>query len=205
MPSLLFGSDALARPVGRGRFFCPQCAEERDFERVVVRRALRLFSVPILPLGRYGEFVECGECRSTFRPEVLAYRGAAPAEYHDVMKRVLAVMVVSDGTVRGSEVETVRRVFEAITGITLGRDEIRRSLDAVMESPTTVARVLAQAMGYLNDYGKEQILRACALVSSADGHVHEKEVEMMHRLGGVLRMDRDRVDALLRELAGPPM
>lgn len=186
---------------------CPECRAERSYLRVVVRRRFRVPAVPGIPLGRYGEFVECQSCRSTFRPEVLAYgpdaRSAdSAAEYQRAMKRVLALMVVSDGKVHGREVETVQAVYEAVTGRRLGRAEVSSELDAVAEEPVSVARYLARAMGYLNEYGKEQILRACVLVSHADGRVHEREAEMMRHLGGVMRMDPAAVERVVRELGG---
>lgn len=203
MPSLLFGS----RPerVERGTFSCPQCGDRRSYGRTVVRRSLTLLSVS-LPLGRCGEYIECEACLATYRPEVLAYdagdaTGAAMVEYQRVMRHVLALMVVTDGAILEPEIQTVQRVFEAVSGQRLGRDEVLAEIRDVQRQPTTVARYLAQMMPYLNGYGKEQVLRAVALVSSADGIIHPRESDMAHRLAAVMRMEPQQTERVLAEFA----
>lgn len=88
MPSLLFGDSATPRRTASGTFACPQCRGQRAYTRVTVDRAMSLLGVRV-PAGRFGEYVECGDCLSTFRPEVLATdaadRGyALMPEYHRI-------------------------------------------------------------------------------------------------------------------------
>ena len=68
--------------------------------------------------------------------------------------------------------------------------------------PTTAARYLARVAGYLNEYGKEQVLRAAALVSLCDGHLDAREQNVVRRLGGVLKLEGGRVDAILAAQPG---
>ncbi len=172
---------------------------------MVVRRALTVRGRRILPLGRVGEYIECDVCRATYRPEVLAY-DAGPdtprvmAEYQRVMKRLLALMVVSDGVIAEPEIETVRKIFEAISGQSLARSDVLDEAEAVTRTPATVARYLASVAAYLNEYGKEQVLRAAAEVSRADGAVHLRERELVLRLAALLRADPASVSRVLRQL-----
>jgi uncharacterized tellurite resistance protein B-like protein len=203
VPSLLFG--ASPERIERGGFTCPDCAGPRAYDRVVVRRTARVLGV-LLRFGRWGEYIECAACLATYRPEVLAYdAGAAThrvmAEYQRVMRRVLALMVVTDGRIAEPEIATVRDIFEAVSGRRLSRDDVLDETRAVVRQPMTVARYLAGVLGHLNDYGKEQILRAAAMVARADGATHESERSMVRRLGGVLRVERLRVEAVL-DIAG---
>lgn len=203
MPSLLFGPHP--QRIERGRFTCPECAQARSYDRVVVRRTFRLLGVR-LPFGRLGEYVECGECRSTFRPEVLAYDAGAdtPAvmsEYQRVMRRLLALMVVSDGTIAEPEIQMMQEVFEAVSGRSLPRSEVLEEARAAARTPATAARYLAGMVGHLNDYGKEQVLRAAALISRSDGQVHVRERELLVRLAAVLRAPPESVGMILREPA----
>jgi len=205
VPSLLFRPDPhRERVTERTAFFCPECTEPRAYSRVVVQRTLVLFSLPLLRFGRYGEYVECVRCLATYRPEVLAYdAGDAThriiAEYQVVMRRVLALIVVTDGRILEPEIQSVQRVFEAVSGHRLGRAEILQEAEAVTKQPITVARYLARVMGVLNEYGKEQILRATAMISSSDGVIHDAERMMVVRLAGVMRVPPERVGAVLAE------
>ncbi len=201
MPTILFGTEPNPIRVGEGEFHCPECMTGRRYHRTVVARRLRLFGLP-LPLGRYGEYVECAHCLSTFRPEVLAYTAGertphAIAEYQRAMRRILALMVAADGVVRERELVTVQRIFEAVAGKRLSRDEVLAEVRDTARAPTTAARFLARVVGYLNDYGKEQVLRAAALVSHCDGHLDARECDVVRRLGGVLRLEKARVEGIL--------
>ncbi len=202
MPTILFGTEPNPMRAGGGEFFCPTCMARRPYQRTEVRRRLRVLAVLRLPAGRLGEYVECGVCLSTFRPEVLAYDAgertpAVMAEYQRAMKRILALMVAADGVIQPPEIQMVRRVFEDLSGIPLGRQEVLDEVAEVGSSPTSAARYLARVVGYLNDYGKEQVLRAAARVSHADGQLHAREAAVVRRLGGVLHLPPARIDAIL--------
>ena len=57
-----------------GRFGCPKCGVERDYEVIGLREWFTLFFIPIFPTanneGRE-DFVECTTCRSTYDIDVL--------------------------------------------------------------------------------------------------------------------------------------
>ncbi len=176
------------------------------YERIVVRRTLRVLGRSVLPLGRVGEYIECDGCSGTWRPEVLAYdageaTNAVMAEYQRVVLRLLALMMVTDGVIAESEIGTVQEIFEAVTGRALTRQGVLDEAAEVTRRPATAARYLAGVAGYLNEYGKEQVLRAAAMVSRADGSVHVRERELVVRLGAVLHTDPDRVGRVLRDFA----
>ena len=202
MPSLLFATSFEPHRIERGTFSCPHCLVARLYVRVRVQKTVTIVGVH-LPIGREGEYIECGECLSTYRPEVLAYDAGADrprvlAEYQRALKRVLALLVITDGQIHDDEVETLQCVFHAVCGEELSRGEVVEEAHAVSREPMTAARYLAQVIGYLNDYGKEQVLRGAAMVSHADGSLHEREANMVRRLAGVMRLDPARTEAVLR-------
>jgi len=201
MPTILFGAEPSPTRIGSGEFQCPECMARRAYQRTRVLRRVRVLGAS-LPAGVYGEYVECQGCLATFRPEVLAYDAgprtpAAVAEYQRAMRRILALMVAADGRIRDPEIATVRRIFEAITGKVLTAPEVLAEVHDAGQSPTTAARFLARVVGYLNDYGKEQILRAAALVSRCDGELHVHEADVVRRLGGVLKVPARRIERIL--------
>jgi uncharacterized tellurite resistance protein B-like protein len=121
------------------------------------------------------------------------------SEYQRVMKRVLALMVVTDGRILEPEIASMRHVFEAVTGDEISRADVLAEAAQVTETPMSVARYLARVLGFLNEYGKEQILRATALISTSDGVIHDAERTMVVRLAGVMRLPPERVGAVLNE------
>ncbi len=201
MPTIFFGTEPTPHRVGTGEFQCPECMARRSYQRTRVLRHLRVLGVAF-PAGILGEYIECRGCLATFRPEVLAYDAGARTpeavvEYQRAMRRILALMVAADGKVRDREIATVRRIFEAVTGKALTAAEVRAEVDEAGRAPTSAARFLARVIGYLNDYGKEQILRAAALVSLSDGELHVREADLVRRLGAVLKVAPRRIERIL--------
>jgi uncharacterized tellurite resistance protein B-like protein len=202
MPSLLFPTGSAPREAGKGTFVCPSCGDANPYTRVVVGRVMRIFAIQ-LPAGTYGEYVECERCLSTFRPSALAFTSANEregvcAEYERALRRVLAMLVISDGHIHDAEVRTVQRVYAAVTGSELSRADVIAEVKEVSDQPTSAARYLSEVVGFLNDRGKEQVLRGAAMVIGSDGHVHEAEADLVRRLGAVMQLDDDRVDFVLR-------
>jgi hypothetical protein len=54
-----------------GDFFCPGCGGDRNYRRQHGRRWLRLFDVPVLPLGGVLTCVQCVNCQGRYGPESL--------------------------------------------------------------------------------------------------------------------------------------
>jgi tellurite resistance protein len=204
MPTLIFGTEPNPIRVARGVFHCLQCMRQCPFQRTNVKRTLSILTVRV-PLGSYGEYVECETCQGTFRPEALAYDAGEKtrtvmAEYQRAMLRILALMVAADGTIQEPEIEMVQQIFESVSGIQLSRADVLAEVRSVGSEPTTAARYLARVVGYVNEYGKEQILRAAVLVSRADGRLHEDEATIVRRFAAVMRMPAERTEKILTRI-----
>jgi uncharacterized tellurite resistance protein B-like protein len=174
----------------------------RSYIRTQVRRTLHFFGMAFSS-GTIGEYVECDDCLSTFRPEVLAYDAgelseSATGEYQRAMKRILALMVAADGVIQDPEIEVVREIFENVCGVELTEQDVMDEVALVRNEPTTAARYLARINGYLNDYGREQILRAASLVSHSDGALDEREAMLVRHLGAVMKVPAERIAEILR-------
>jgi predicted RNA-binding Zn-ribbon protein involved in translation (DUF1610 family) len=69
---IIFGMRVIYRTTGEGTFFCPQCGTGRQYRLRVGRRWFTLFFIPVIPMNKVGEYVECTTCRTRYRPDVLA-------------------------------------------------------------------------------------------------------------------------------------
>lgn len=67
----IVGVDDKTEKKERGRFHCPICGSEQAYVRHVVQRAFTFFFIPVLKLGKKGEFIECTGCKSRLNPSVL--------------------------------------------------------------------------------------------------------------------------------------
>lgn len=70
---IIWGSKGRTKEVSRGQFYCPRCATLRPYVRRRVSKYFTLYFIPLFPTSTLGEYVECGACFTTFKPEVLEY------------------------------------------------------------------------------------------------------------------------------------
>jgi hypothetical protein len=65
------------RVTGRGALHCQHCGGDRQYRQCAGRRWLHLFFLPLIPLDRITEHVQCTTCGTRYRNEVLALPTAA--------------------------------------------------------------------------------------------------------------------------------
>jgi tellurite resistance protein len=184
---LIFGLSVFFRTVGEGNFHCPNCGGDRRYRQRVARRWFTLFFLPVIPLNRLGEVVECGTCRSRFNLDVLrlptAERMAAalPAAMRAAAVTVLAAGDPNDSAARGRAVETVR-------GYGLS-DFDGDALDAeLVEGPGDAAQLIAEAGAQLTVEAREWFLAQLVRIALADGMLTEGERQALHEVAGRLGM-----------------
>lgn len=75
---IIFGTSGITSVEKKGIFHCPACGAGAAYQQKGVRRFFTLFFVPLIPLHKVADYVECGRCGGTFKPEVLSWNGAIP-------------------------------------------------------------------------------------------------------------------------------
>src|SRR5690349_11592493 len=70
---IIWGRRGITSTQTAGQFFCPQCQAWSQYEKKMVRNFFTLYFIPIIPLDKVGEYVECAACRGQFRTEVLDF------------------------------------------------------------------------------------------------------------------------------------
>jgi hypothetical protein len=93
---IIWGSRGITSTSGQGRFYCPSCDGERNYQAKRLRRFFTLYFIPIFPMGTISEWVECVACHGAFKPEVLKYdprvqQQAIQAQIITEARRILAI------------------------------------------------------------------------------------------------------------------
>ena len=70
---IIFGVRTSESTASFGSFLCPCCRTSQDYRHVVHKRWFTLYFIPLIPLGRVGEQVECQGCFSRFSPGALSH------------------------------------------------------------------------------------------------------------------------------------
>lgn len=167
---LVFGFTIRFSTVASLAFFCPTCGGDRAGARRAARRWFTLFWIPVLPLKRVGEVVECETCHTRYDPAVADLPTTASlAAVLDDAVRVLTAMIVRTGRpdsadLRAAAVDHVGRVLPAYDDAVLAGDVA--ALD-----PALAERYVAPLADGLEVTGKERLVADLVRVAMADGTV----------------------------------
>lgn len=184
---LIFGLSVFFRTVGQGDFHCPNCGGDRHYRQRVARRWFTLFFIPVIPLNRVGEVVECTTCRTRFNHDVLRLptarqmAAALPTAMRAASAAVLAAGDPASSAARGRAVDAVRGYgFAAFDDATLSAD--------LAHPQDGAAEVIAQAGAQLTTEAREWFLAQVVRVALADGAIGAGERQALHMVAGSLGM-----------------
>jgi tellurite resistance protein len=203
---IIFGTRGVTSTQARGTFHCPQCGNGSPYTHRTVRRFFTLYFIPVIPLDRLGEYVECGACGGTFKPAVLALdpaadRAAFEAEFHAAVRGVMLKMMLADGVIEDDELASIAAIHQKITGRSLSVDQIRAEAEALRSRDQSVVDFVRGVRGSLNDRGKELVVRAALAVASADGSVSDTERMMLLEIGEALELTQAHLMGILQTAA----
>lgn len=88
---IIWGTRGRETEIGTGTFYCPKCDAQKPFTRKKVGSYFTLFFIPLFEIKKLGEYLQCGQCNTTFKPEVLNIKAITPEQRQVLMvKRDLA-------------------------------------------------------------------------------------------------------------------
>ncbi|MGI5415890.1 hypothetical protein [Actinomadura luteofluorescens] len=186
---LVFGLTAVFRTVSEGTFHCPQCGGDRAYRRRAGRRWFSVFFVPMVPLWRLGQAVECRTCRA--RLPVSALRTPTAQQMAEALAagmRAAAALVLrsgdpADATARARAVATVTGYGEP------GYDADAVDIDLATRR-TFLEQEVIRAGAHLAVEAKEWFLAQAVRIGLADGPLGEGERLALHGIADLLGMSR---------------
>lgn len=75
---IIFGTSGITSVEKKGTYHCPACGAGAGFQHKSIRRFFSLFFIPMIPLNKVADFIECSRCGGSFKPEVLNWGGSVP-------------------------------------------------------------------------------------------------------------------------------
>lgn len=175
-----------------GRFHCPQCGGEEEYELV---RAQQHAGAHVVPFGRRAEavdYVECCRCHGTFEPGVLTQpptrRDAFSVAFGSALMAAMTAVARADGPVSEAELAAMQASMTALSGVVLSRDDARRMVD--VDGGDDVASAehrLAHLEPLLSARGKEAIVRSVLTTALANGRLTPEASAAVSRIAHVMR------------------
>ena len=202
---IIFGTRGVNSTMESGVFNCPQCESEQDYDFKKVTRFFTLYFIPLIPMGKIGEFVECQNCKSTFVPNVLDYeedKGESQfmSEYEKALKHSLILMMLADGLIDDREKEVVLDIINRNSHNDMTMGQLNLYIEDVEEAPEKVDTYLQRVAPMLNGHGKEDLIRSALAVAAADGVVDDSEIQVLKEMAAALDMTPTHLKGILSEI-----
>jgi hypothetical protein len=178
MAVFFFGS------VGQGTFHCPNCGGDRPYKQKIGRRWFTLFFIPVIPLNKVAEVVQCGTCNTRYRTSVLSVpttgqlAAAVPTAVAAAAGLVLHASLANPAA-RGRAIDAVRMAG----WLNYGDEDLNKEL---VQPPAAALQKLSEASAPLAAEARERILAEAARVGLADGPLTPDERQVLGTIGPAL-------------------
>jgi tellurite resistance protein len=196
---IIFGLRVIFSTLSEGLFHCPHCGGDRQYRRRSGRRFFTLFFIPVIPLNRMGEFVECSVCHSRYDVGVLAVPTTAQlTAMPAVVLRAAICQVLRSGDVthRGARERALAVVHNAGDQ---GYDEA--ALDQDLMRPFEEVRIeLARASATLAPEERENFFAEAIRIALIDGPLTESERATVLAVGSDLNLTRVQVTGVIGQV-----
>jgi uncharacterized tellurite resistance protein B-like protein len=205
---IIFGTRGVKSTMSEGKFNCPQCETQRDYRLRKVTQFFTLYFIPLIPLGKKGEFVECRGCKGTFIPNVLKYQKNSASdkflsEYEKAIKHCMVMIMLADGVIDPSELAIVLKIINKFSHNDMTLPELEAYTATVEKNPEDVGTYLKRITPSLNEHGKEVIIKCGIAVAASDGHVDDTEIAMIQQMADAMEMSSSHLKGIMHETMTP--
>ncbi|HEY1824153.1 MAG TPA: hypothetical protein VGG83_29960 [Trebonia sp.] len=201
---ILWGLSVIYRTLGRGVFFCRRCGGDREYRHRGGRRYVTVFFIPLVPLMKTGEHVQCLTCKTRYVTEVLKLPTTVEMQLALVAgMRAMVAIILRAGDPASPLAR--RRALDAVTG-TGDKSYDEDTLEADLTESVDTARPKVSALGaQLQIEAREWCLAEAIRIAMADGPLTAAERAAAEHLAAALGMTQAQaigVIALTEQNAG---
>lgn len=202
---IIFGTRGVKSTLAQGNFVCPQCATSEAYKHKKVTKFFTLYFIPIIPLGKMGEYVECQPCRGTFVSRVLDYdpdsaKNEFQSIYEKAMRHTMAMIVLADGEIDDNELKVVLEIINKFGHKDMTMGELVDYIFKVQRNPENIDTYLCKVTPSLNEHGKEMIIKCAIAVAAADGQDDRSEILLIKEMATAMEMSSMHLKGILSEM-----
>lgn len=171
---IIWGLRVIYRTIAQGTFYCRACGGDRHYRHRAGRRFITVFFLPLVPLTRTGEHVQCGACGTRYVTEALrsptaaSMQEAIPAGVSALVSVMLRAGGLDSTPARNRAIDAVRGAGQRDYGESMLAEDLARPLES---SRPAVARLGAQLRSEAREWHLAEVVR----IALADGPLTENE------------------------------
>jgi hypothetical protein len=187
---IIFGWRAITRNGEKGKFNCPQCKSQRDYQRKKIQRFFTLFFVPLIPLQVLQESIQCQLCKKQFVPDILKYDPKAEAEAKQRLvtasfRTVLAHFGSLSDKKDAELFDLIPRLMSGLGCEVMSAEEAKTD---IANSAGDFAGAAEKIRPYLTDQGRELLVKGALLAATTDGALTPTKQDALTALAKSLTM-----------------
>lgn len=186
---LICGLRIVYRTIAQGMFFCRTCGGDRNYRLRAGRRFCTLFFIPVIPLTKTGQHVQCRTCKTRYVTDVLKLPTAAQMQAA-MPAGVRAMICVTLRAGDPASAAARRRAIEMAVGAG-AYDYDDAALDADLAQPPAATRpAIGTLGGQLKPEAREWYLAELIRIALADGPLTGAERAAAEAIAADLGMTR---------------
>lgn len=120
--------------------------------------------------------------------------------FEDAVKQVMVRMMLADGVIDDAEIATIIDIYGRLSGGEITEEEIREEVDRIESSDQDLDTTLEEMAPYINEHGKELVVKAAIMVAAADGTIDENETRQLGEIATALQMAPAHFQGILAQL-----
>ena len=203
---VIYGTQGVTAVIGNGTFLCPRCTIHRPYLRKSVRSYFSIFLVPLIPLDRAGEYIECQFCSTEFDERVLidypaALEAKAEADVVEHFKRLMMHAALVSEHVTDAKIDAIRRRFHEYSRAELSKAYILQELNLARLAKAGLSDYPRQFPGRLDVPAREEAIKAVFTVLTADSELGDNERKFLDEIAAEMELTPTHLRALLSDLS----
>jgi len=199
LPLSLIGVRFCFRTTGHGTLHCHRCGGDRPYVQYTGRRWIHILRIPLIPLDRVMEHVQCRVCRTRYRlgvlrlPTLAAMQAALPAGSVAAVTTMLRAGNPASAAARSRAIDMIREAGRP------GYDDaaLTADLTAAADPAADVAAPLRTLARQLFDPAPEWFLADLVRVGLADGSLSDGERGAARLIAAHLGMTSARASGVI--------
>ncbi len=190
---LIIGTTQITRSRETGSFVCPGCGADAAYQRKSVQTFLTLYFIPVLPIGKRREYVECANCADAFRPDVTSLPREAIEEIRNAaavrhVAHAMTMTLLLQPTISDAAINAFRAIYERLSGDVITPEQLRQHLDAARADQPDVDDVMQHIADHVDASWAARLVQAVFLMANADGDPTPEQMRLLTRLPQQLHM-----------------
>ena len=184
---LIWGLRVFFRTISEGVFHCRNCGGDRQYRLRAGRRWFTLFFIPVIPLTKVGEHVQCQTCKTRYVVDVLNLPTAAQMQAAlPAGMRAAATAMLQSGDPASSAAR--QRAVAVIQGAG-AQGYADANLDHDRAQPAeAISQAIGQVAQQLTPDAKEWFLAEVVRIGTADGPLTDPERQTAQAIAADLGM-----------------